>query len=426
MCDRWWKVAVLILALHALAVSAGADLAGYAARAEPEYRWSKEKVTQEGIVQIADLKLRSQVWRDIPWDHTIRIFRPAQVKYPKTGVLLITGGNPGGDDTQIGTIAATVIGAPVAILFNIPNQPLFEGKTEDDLIAHTFSEYLKSGDATWPLLLPMTKSAVKAMDAVQAFSEQEWKEKIEGFVVTGASKRGWTTWLTAAADPRVRGIAPMVFDNLNFAAQMPRQLALWGKYSEQIEEYSRRGLQAQMESERGKQLTRIVDPWFYRDRLSMPKLLINGANDRYWATDATSLYWNDLRGENRLLAVPNAGHGLEDRFRLLGTLAAFCRGVAEGKLLPAVVDRTEVKDGQVRARVAADAGVKEVRLWVAQSDSRDLRSAKWEARPMRKEGELFVAEVAVPEKGGIAWFAEAEFTGEVGSFMLSTPPRVAP
>src|SRR5262249_42931928 len=156
----------------------------------------------------------------------------------------------------------------------------------------------------------MTKSAVKAMDALQSFSDQAWKQKIEGFVVSGASKRGWTTYLTGASDPRVKAIAPMVFNNLKFSAQMPRQLALWGKYSEQIEDYTRRGLQQQMTSDRGQQLTRMVDPWFYRDHLKMPKLLIHGANDRYWATDATALFWDDLSGEKSLLTVPNSGHGL--------------------------------------------------------------------------------------------------------------------
>ena len=47
------------------------------------------------------------------------------------------------------------------------------------------------------------------LDAVQAFARQEFNHKIEKFVVSGASKRGWTTWLTGAVDARVRAIAPM-------------------------------------------------------------------------------------------------------------------------------------------------------------------------------------------------------------------------
>ena len=89
-------------------------------------------------------------------------------------------------------------------------------------------------------------------------------------------------------------------------------MALWGEYSEQIQPYTQLGIQRELSTRRGRRLVRLVDPWYYRKKLKMPKLLINGANDRYWPTDATSLYWKDLPGEKSLLYVPNSGHKIED------------------------------------------------------------------------------------------------------------------
>src|SRR5581483_12389999 len=111
-----------------------------------------------------------------------------------------------------------------------PNQPLLDGKREDALIAETFVRYLKTGDGDWPLLFPMVKSLVRAMDALQEFAKQELKVEIRRFIVSGGSKRGWTTWLTGATDPRVTAIAPLVIDTLNMREQMPHQLKSFGAY----------------------------------------------------------------------------------------------------------------------------------------------------------------------------------------------------
>src|SRR5258705_3204885 len=102
-----------------------------------------------------------------------------------------------------------------AVITHVPNQPLYNGKSEDALIAYTLDQYLKTGDETWPLLFPMAKSAIRGMDAVQAPAEKEFNQRIEKFVVAGASKRGWTTWLTGAVDPRVKAIEPIVIAMLN-------------------------------------------------------------------------------------------------------------------------------------------------------------------------------------------------------------------
>src|SRR5205823_2808378 len=147
---------------------------------------------------VYDLTLVSQNWQGIIWQHGLQVFIPPGVKPTATMFLWNQGGRPGADNAAFGLTLAAKMKAPVAFLFAIPNQPLLDGKTEDKLIAETFVRYLATRDEDWPLLFPMVKSLVRAMDALQAFSAQELKQEVTGFVVSGASKRGWTTWLTAA------------------------------------------------------------------------------------------------------------------------------------------------------------------------------------------------------------------------------------
>src|SRR5690606_36216870 len=129
----------------------------------------------------------------------------------------------------------------VAVVEQVPFQPIF-GLREDELIAYTFEQYLATGESDWPLLLPMVKTAVRAMDTAQAFAAAEWQVDLDRFTVLGGSKRGWTTWLTGAADPRATTLVPIVIDVLNFESHMPHQEAMWGAPSAQIAPYTRRGL----------------------------------------------------------------------------------------------------------------------------------------------------------------------------------------
>ncbi len=74
------------------------------------------------------------------------------------------------------------------------------GRTEDAVIAFSFDRFMATGDESWPALLPMVKSAVRAMDVIQEVVPLGLGIPINDFVVSGGSKRGWTTWLTAAVD----------------------------------------------------------------------------------------------------------------------------------------------------------------------------------------------------------------------------------
>ena len=192
---------------------------------EPDASFAWKQTDQKKIkdATLTHLEVMSQTWRGHFWSHDLLVVRPTTLRQPDIAMLFIADESYNARDEKEADRFLKVAqraGAVVAILSKVPNQPLYDGLKEDALIAFTFDQYLKSGDQTWPLLFPMVKSAIRAMDTLQSFVRQEFDQTIERFVVSGASKRGWTSWLTAAVDTRVVGIAPMVIDMLNMKAQV--------------------------------------------------------------------------------------------------------------------------------------------------------------------------------------------------------------
>src|SRR5262249_31455100 len=176
----WTALALLLAAVWA--TDARADLQEYLKKAEPAYTWKLRDKIAHPDGTIYDIHLVSQTWHDITWEHQLQIYQPRNVEPTKTMLLWNTGGSPNPRDVFLGMELAKKSKSPVAFLFNNPNQPLFDGKKEDALIAETFVRYLRTEDDTWPLLLPMVKSVVKGMDTVQEFSKAEWQQPVEAFL----------------------------------------------------------------------------------------------------------------------------------------------------------------------------------------------------------------------------------------------------
>lgn len=366
------------------------------------------------------VQMTSQTWQSGPWQHQILIRYPTRTVTKGTGVLYITGDGPRDGDIRQLNFVTDLVGLPVAMLFNIPNQPTW-GMKEDDLIAHTFEKYLETGDATWPLLFPMCKSALRAMDAVQAVTKTT-DNPLNKFVVTGASKRGWTTWFVGAAhDKRVVGIAPMVFDNLNVVKQMPHQLESWGKYSEQIEEYTRRGLQAKLVTPKGQKLAQIIDPYSYRSQIKVPTLIVIGANDPYWTIDSMRFYWNDLKQPHWAQVIPNAGHDLGGGLDAANSIGAFARMLATKRSLPKF--EAEIAPGKV-TYTGKNLPEKEMAVWFATSETTDFRLSKWQKVALTAEGDSGTASFAMPDAPHVAAYVETRFKVDGRRFGLSCPPKV--
>ena len=416
-------------------------LQDYVDKPDPSYGWTKRRAGKYAKGDYVELTLTSQTWRGKKWRHQLFIYRPSKVTPTATALLLINGGDwkaslaepPAEGDDNLPSEAlviaqiAEAMQAPVAIVCQVPEQPLFDGMHEDEIISYTFEEFCKTGDVDWPLLLPMVKSAVRAMDAVEEFTHEEWQVEIDKFLVTGASKRGWTTWLTAAVDPRVDAIAPMVINMLNMEPHMRLQKESFGGFSDEIKDYTDRGIDKMLETKRGAELRSIVDPYSYLQKISQPKLIILGTNDRYWPVDSLNLYWDALQGEKYVLYVPNNGHGIRDYPRVIGSVVALYRSVRDNKPLPQLDWKFVDGSNATNLELSLDAEPLEVVAWKSAAKTRDFRQAEWRSRPIEPSAgkkQSYSIEVPRPADGFEAVFAEVKFAGDPLPFHLSTGLKV--
>jgi len=418
----------LFVPVFVVAAAVPKELDAYLALPDDSFRWEVVGKSETATERTFLIDLTSQTWHGIPWKHFVLVAIPNKVTNPNHAALVIAGSSigrkPNDNDKLLVRSLAEMAGMCTALLLQVPNQPLFGDFREDALIGETLIKAIETKDASWPLLFPMAKSAVRAMDAVQEMLKKEKQFEINGFIVTGASKRGWTTWLTAASgDKRVVAIAPMVIDTLNIRQQMKYQLETWGTHSPSIHDYTDRNLiqlDDSQASEFEKNLWTMIDPYSYRSRLTMPKLLIHGTNDPYWALDAAKFYFDDLPGVKYILTLPNAAHDLgSQQIKGVQTAAVFARKAARGDAWPTVKWKLVENETGYRIDIETDLALRGVKLWAAQSETKDFRQAKWTSTTLEAKASLSVP-VSKPESGYIAFFVELESVDAGLPFSLTT------
>jgi|ERR1700722_2619224 len=410
--------------------SAGADaLADYVSRPDDSFAWKKAGQHEADSNNAVRLDCTSQTWRGLAWHHQLLVVQPAKLRNPDIAFLFITGDDDVGGRFDLLNTLAQRAGCIAAVINHVPNQPLYDGLKEDDLIAYTFEKFLESGDTTWPLLFPMVKSAVRGMDAVQAEAQQESGQKIKRFVVGGASKRGWTTWLTAAVDVRVKAIAPMVIDMLNMKAQARWAQLMYGAQSEEINAYTKLHLTERIDEPGMVKLRSWVDPYSYRTRYKLPKLLLLGTDDPYWVVDSLRNYWNDLPDPKLVFQTPNAGHDLAGGREAIPVLAAFFQMIADRETLPRMTWQFGSNSpDSATVDVSLSEPAQSFLLWTATSTNRDFRSAQWSSSELTGTSKTHVtARVERPESGFRAYLVEAEMKASTGQdYKLSSEARVIP
>jgi PhoPQ-activated pathogenicity-related protein len=400
-------------------------LQAYLETKDTVFRWSiQDKFKSDGIT-LYRIIFTSQKWRSINWNHELTVMVPDNVEY-NDALLFITGGSvkdgkPNTHDWNdeliagLGKVAITNK-AVTAIIWQVPNQPLYDDLTEDALISFTLHNYQNDKDLTWPLLFPMTKSAVKAMDVVQQFSKKELKRDVEKFVVSGASKRGWTTWLTGASDLRVKAIGPMVIDVLNMPVNIDYQKVVWGDYSIEIEDYVKLGIAQQVNTPEGVELVKMIDPYSYRKTLTMPKMLFMGTNDPYWPVDAVKNYIDSIPGDNHICYTPNAAHNLGGGEKAFATLSAFFGTTISGGKYPVCDYTISEENGEVVVKVkTTPEQLVNAMIWSAVSKNQDFRDDKWADSVLNPTDKTdILVRIKKPVSGFKAFYIDLQYKAPFG------------
>ena len=398
------------------------------------------------------VQMQSQVWLttnevNLPlWKHWLTIVVPTGVTNSQA-LLFIDGGSisdgpPGIDDPTLALLAQVALDTKTVVshLRTVPNEPLTfagetSGRTEDAIIAYSWDKFLRTGDARWPARLPMTKAAVRAMDTVTALcgSAQGGGVKVGSFVVSGASKRGWTTWTTAAVDQRVIAIIPLVIDVLNLPASFAHHYAAYGFWSDAIQDYANMNIMSWFGTPQMDALMTIEDPYQYRQRLTMPKFIINDTGDQFFLPDSSQFYFNDLPGVKYLRYVPNTDHSLQPTnvtADVFSTIEACYQAVLAQAPLPQF---TWTLQNSNSVRVVAEGSPIAVKLWQATNpNARDFRlqtiGTNWTSSPLTTQGDgVYVGTVPVPARGWTGFFVELTYPGSgVSPYKFTTQVYVVP
>ena len=368
---------------------------------------------------ITNLEMISQRWKNSTWKHQIAIYQPKTLRFPDAAAMFLTTQRLPFDDIT-GRMAADEIGAPFVIVYDVPNQPLWN-RRENELFGYSLGQSIETGRADWSLAFPMAKTAVRAMDAVDAYnasSRQSETRAVKRWLQIGFSKRGLAAWL-AATDPRVKGLVAIAYNNLNVPQQEKVQMSDWGELSPRLAPYFKNGVRQAMKTPRGQALIDAWDPYFFRAQLNKPKFVIDATGDDYWSLRAFDQYASDLPGTTNLLMVPGTDHFMVSAVsQIMGASAAWCRWTLSGKPLPQPKLTRRGKNWNFAAP-----GAQTATLHWAWSQNNDFRQARWQNRPMRKTvGGVWEAATANAPAGKthFAVFARGNWKGEKQSLPLGS------
>ncbi|EAR9522146.1 PhoPQ-regulated protein, partial [Salmonella enterica subsp. enterica serovar Enteritidis] len=348
-------------------------------------------------VVVRHYELLSQHWSPddmvtpAQWRHNVDIYIPETAKEHHALVVVNNGinydkgvqitGKPGDFPQETLASISRDTNTIVISVSDIPNQYLtFQDDKkplkEDESVSRSWALFMEAPEKRelMPLNIPMVTALSQAMRLAKKELTQ-WN--INSFIITGISKRGWTTWLSAIADPDVEAIVPFAIDLLDIDASLEHIYQSYGgNWPITFYPYYQQGIDEKIKSPTFTQLRQIIDPLrylntIYQPRLAIPKYIINASGDDFFVPDNTRFYYSKLPGVKSLRIVPNMNHYSINQFAE-ESLVPFINRFQSKKTLPQLIGLIH---HHLLTVYFSEAPVKVVRWTANNPNARDFRYA---------------------------------------------------
>ncbi|XP_077979615.1 autocrine proliferation repressor protein A-like [Glandiceps talaboti] len=442
----------------------------------PDHHYKYEELDYKHVVEgkytLYMVNMTSQKWltdddvtRSIWWHYiAITIPHTRHLRHQDTALMIISDGSnnkldlpsPNTEDIITASELAVGSGSIGAVLFQVPNQPMVfsvnpknESRSEGWILSYAWRHYIDDSDhPEWLALLPMTKAAVRAMDTITDFvHKKDHMIKVNKFMVSGESKRGWTTWTTGAVDKRVIAIAPIALDCLHLVQNLHHQYRSLGGWTWSFDPYYEEHIMRDLDKPNMQKLADIIDPYAYRDRLTMPKYIVTSSGDPFFLPDDSHYYFKGLKGDTYLRLLPNAEHSMSGhRENVYHGLQAFYLSVLENHPRPKISwTRNQTADGgsiylytdRAPAYISAFPSMtlsnqrRDFRLQIAKevgsAEPIPQRVMWYPMKTNRVNDNEFYVEIPKPEVGWSAVFIQVSFPGPRDSmYEFTTEVNIVP
>lgn len=469
----------------------------YVSKPEPDFSWRDTGDTVWPLVfggKAHILNVTSLRWMDESrayspngalWSHQVAVVIPKKLTVTNVSIAVMTGGcigdkAPGISDEylEVADKLAHNTGSIAVVIYQIPNCPIVypsdpsgKKRTEDAMIAWAWLQFIKDPhhDPEWIPRLPMTKAGMQCMRAVQEYLEQQKLAQIKGWVVSGASKRGWTTWtvgaVTCESCVTILAIAPLVPIVPDIIAEVHRQWRSYGGFTFAFKDYTEVNMTQYIDGPEFAMATKIMDPMYYGERLSrIPKVVVLSSDDEFMQLDWSEIWYDQLTGEKHLLIAPNSEHSLTTGIpEVVSTMSAVYNSIVYQTERPRFDYRIDNSTGELSVQLPPGLAHGKVVLRHAQTFSTERRDFRWVRQsnphtpnctfpeiPLKKPMEggncvvpivwlgktlnevsgspgLFKATPPEPKKGHwTGYYIEVFFDSHVGEYQLTTPGFVWP